>query len=201
VSAQARLAVRKAATAELVKLQATQVPAIGTLPPVEASRVIPVLLTSVPRALLYTRTDSFVEMVQVSPRVERRRLRLAVELQVDAKSGEGSQDQLDVWAWQVEDAVIRLEGQDAVFTAAGLGGEDRIERILYADSDATGGQEGQRTLTGIVIGFDVLYLHQPGDRTGLADFDTLKMDANAPGHAQPPATDEGDTQSQLDVSV
>ena len=201
--AHARKAFRKVATAELEKLQATKVPAIGTLPPVEASRVIPVRLAGqFPLTLVYTREDRFVEQVQESPYLERRRVRLTVELSVKAlppegaPEGEGSQDQLDDWAQEIEDVILRLPVKEAALATAGLGGDDYLERVLFADSDTVASVDQQQALTGIVLGFDLFYLHQPGDRTGFPAADAIKMDASEEAL---PDVDAGDVQSETQL--
>lgn len=193
----ARKALRKAATTALTALESGG-PAGGTLPPVEASRVIPLrLATSFPRTLIYTRQDAFEEQVQESPYVERRRIRLVIEIQArvsvtDKGSGEGSQDQLDDWAQEIEDVILRLTNR-AVLEAAGMGPDDVVEDILFAESDATATVEGQQPLTGIVLGFDAIYLHRPGDRTGYDPASVIKMDAS---ENATPDVDGGDVQAE-----
>jgi len=192
MAAHARKAIRKVAAATLEALVQGE-PAGGTLPPVEASRVLPLQLAKTfPRTLVYTRQDVFVDEHQRSPYVERRRLRLSVELQAKASSGDGSQDQLDDWAQEIEDAILRVGAERTQLEAAGLGANDRVEKVLSSDSDATAA-DTQQPLTGLVIGFDVFYLHQPGDRTGFAPASAIKMDGSEDGV---PEVGEGDVQSE-----
>ena len=70
-----------------------------------------------------------------------------------------------------------------------MGEHDRVESIVFADSDATASTDQQQPLTGIVLGFDVTYLHRPGDRTGFPLASAIKLDAS---QEAVPDVDEGD---------
>jgi len=123
-------------------------------PRVGVGRVIPVGVSKLPSIEVYTGRERVEDLVGEGPRIEKRIVDLRVEIQVDAASASAAQDLLDDFAEQVTFSVLEDETQGGVawFT-------EYRETIVGVSS------EGDDVIVSLVIGFDVTYEFEYGDRS------------------------------------
>ena len=123
-------------------------------PRVGVGRVITIGVKKLPSIEVYTGRERVEDLVAEGPRIEKRIVDLRVEIQVDAASASAAQDLLDDFAEQVTFSVLEDETQGGVawFT-------EYRETIVGTSS------EGDDVIVSLIIGFDVTYEFEYGDRT------------------------------------
>lgn len=133
-------------------------------PVVGVGRVIPVGVTKLPSIEVYTGRERVEDLVGEGPRIEKRIVDLRVEIQVDATSASAAQDLLDDLAEQVAFSVLEDETQGGVawFTE-------------YRETTVGASVEGDRVIVSLIIGFDVTYEFEYGDRV-LPDATSIHAD-------------------------
>ena len=122
-------------------------------PRVEVGRVLTLGLTKLPSVQVYTGRETVTGLLGEGPRLERRVLDVRVEIQVDANSAQRAQDLLDDLAEQIEISVLEDETHG-----------DVAEKTEYRETLPSATADGDRNLVGFLIGFDVTYQLDYGDR-------------------------------------
>ena len=126
---------------------------IHIAPVVAIGEVLPIGAAKLPSVQVYTGVERIESLYAEAPRVEKRIVDLRVEIQFDATTAKRAQDLVDDLAEQVSASVLADETQG-----------DVAERTEYRESIPTATGEGDRYLVGLVIGFDVTYAFDYGDR-------------------------------------
>ena len=142
-------------------------------PRVGVGRVIPIGVTKLPSIEVYTGRERVEDLVGEGPRIEKRIVDLRVEIQVESEKASAAQDLLDDFAEQVTFSVLEDETQGGVawFT-------EYRETIVGVSS------EGDSTIVSLVIGFDVTYEFEYGDRT-LPDAKSIQADIDIESETSP----------------
>lgn len=122
-------------------------------PVVDVARVLPNPTRKLPTVQVYTGREAVATLLGEAPRLERRVVDVRVEIVVDATTAQRAQDLLDDIAEQVEVTVLEDETHG-----------DVAERTEYRETLVSATAEGDRNLVGLVIGFDVTYQLDYGDR-------------------------------------
>ena len=133
-------------------------------PRVGVGRVIPVGVTKLPSIEVYTGREIVESLYSEAPRIEIRTLDLRVEIQLEGQEASAAQDLLDDFAEQVTFSVLEDETQG-----------DVAERTEYRETTVGVSSEGDRVFVSIVIGFDVTYSFEYGDRV-LPDATSIQAD-------------------------
>lgn len=131
-------------------------------PRVGVGRIIPVGTPRLPLIEVYTGRERVEDLYAQAPRVEKRIVDLRVEIQVDSNSEQAAQDLLDDFAEQVTFSVLEDETQGGV-----------AERTEYRETLVGASVDGDRIVVSLIIGFDVTYSFDYGDRE-LPDLKELK---------------------------
>ena len=123
-------------------------------PRVGVGRVIPVGVTKLPSIEVYTGRERVEDVVGEGPRIEKRIVDLRVEIQAYSEEASAAQDLLDDLAEQVTFSVLEDETQGDVawFTE-------------YRETLVGVSAEGDRPIVSLIVGFDVTYEFEYGDRT------------------------------------
>ena len=142
-------------------------------PRVGVGRVIPIGVTKLPSIEVYTGRERVEDLVGEGPRIEKRIVDLRVEIQVESEKASAAQDLLDDFAEQVTFSVLEDETQGGVawFT-------EYRETIVGVSS------EGDSTSVSLIIGFDVTYEFEYGDRT-LPDATSIQADIDIESETSP----------------
>ncbi len=122
-------------------------------PRVGVGRIIPVGTKKLPLIEVYTGRERVESLYAEAPRVEKRIVDLRVEIQVDSTSEQAAQDLLDDFAEQVTFSVLEDETQG-----------DIAERTEYRETLVGASEEGDRVVISLIVGFDVTYPFDYGDR-------------------------------------
>jgi len=122
-------------------------------PVVAIGEVLPIGVAKLPSIQVYTGVERVDSLYAEAPRVEKRVLDLRVEIQIDATAASRAQDLVDDLAEQVTFSILEDETHG-----------DVAERTEYRESLPIATGEGDRYLVGLVIGFDVTYAFEFGDR-------------------------------------
>lgn len=122
-------------------------------PVVAIGEVLPIGTAKLPSVQVYTGVERVDSVYSEAPRVEKRVVDLRVEIQIDATTAQRAQDLVDDLAEQVTFSILEDETHG-----------DVAERTEYRESLPIATGEGDRHLVGLVIGFDVTYAFDYGDR-------------------------------------
>jgi len=121
--------------------------------PVGVGRVLPLPVRKLPSIEVYTGTERVTGLLAEAPRIETRVVDLRVEIVIDATTAQRAQDLLDDIAEQIEAVVLADETHG-----------DVASRTEYRETTPSVTADGDRNVVGFVIGFDVTYQFDYGDR-------------------------------------